>query len=150
MRSEALSRRRFIVGDELSDFGRSITDVIALVEGVPRDIVDDIPVSEIARKAADEMVILPPSTNINACELFGEAFVEAEAQVYEGIVDYLRDGIVGADMLVRICHTVDSSDSLDKEASWRGGARGGGVLAVNTSIFGELSTRDAPCDIVVS
>lgn len=116
MRSEALSRRRFIVGDELSDFGRSITDVIALVEGVPRDIVDDIPVSEIARKAADEMVILPPSTNINACELFGEAFVEAEAQVYEGIVDYLRDGIVGADMLVRICHAVDSSDSLDKEA----------------------------------
>ena len=37
-----------------------------------------------------------------------------------------------------------------KRLSWRGGARGGGVLAVSTSIFGELLARDAPCDIVVS
>lgn len=117
---ETYKRRMFIVGSELGSFGASLVEVIADVDGMSRDIVDGIPVEAIVRKVVGDLFAGSRSQGA-AHKPFVQFFFDGVRLTYEGIIDYLRDGRVSADMLVRVRHAVDLADSLDVKAAeaWR-------------------------------
>lgn len=113
---ETYKRGVFIVGSELGSFGASLVEVVADVDGVSRDIVGGIPVEAIVHEVVGGLFSGSRSQGA-AHKPFVQFFFDGVRLTCGGIIDYLRDGRVSADMLVRVRHVVDLVDSLGVEAA---------------------------------